>query len=96
MTARYSIHIPGVSFEEEAEITFSVKDVLLEEISKGDVSHLEGSESNTAYSVKEGKLDPPMTLMLTPFDAITCATIHLLNFFQTEPQKERIFLMSLR
>lgn len=37
MTATYSIHIPGVSFEEEAEIAFSVKDVLLEEISKGGV-----------------------------------------------------------
>lgn len=54
------------------------------------LGHLEGSESNIAHSVKEEKLDPSMTLMLTLVDAIMFATIHLLNH-QAEQQKEPVF-----
>lgn len=59
------------------------------------LGHLEGSESSITHSVKDGKLAPPMTLMLTPVCTLIFDTIHLLNH-QAEQQKERIFLMSLR
>lgn len=62
--------ISSVSFEKETEIVISVKDVLLEEISEGGVRTFGGSESNITHSVKERKLDPLMTLMLIPVNAI--------------------------
>lgn len=59
------------------------------------LGHLEGSESTITHSVKEGKLDPPMTLMFTLVSAIIFATIHLLNH-QAEQWEGQVFLMSLR
>lgn len=58
------------------------------------LGHLEGSESSVIHWVKEGKLDPPMTLMLTLISVIIFSTIHLLKH-QAEQWKEQIFLMSL-
>lgn len=51
------------------------------------LGHLEVSKSNIVHSVKEGKLDPAMTLVLTPVSVIMHATIHLLNLCRQANKK---------